>query len=467
VRWALVPLLLASIARADETLTLEAAMVRARAHHPTVEARRAAVGVAAARVEQALAGFVPALTGGVSYLPQTANYVATPAVARQLTGATGSATVVDSAGLPVVVSCTTPGQGGCGVLAPLPTSWALHDYATIGVGVRWTIWDWGKSIYGTKSARAARASAEADLDGSRGDVVLDVSLAYFGAVASTEQLRVAEETVRAYGEHLAQIEAFHHAGLRTGIDVATARAALANGEIQLSQAHAALRAAQAQLASALGEERWPDFRLEPARTLFAYDVADDPGAAGEGELVDQGLAKRPELRSLVRLAESYRDQQRAARGQYLPRLTLDLGPVWAGPNRGTLIPNFSAIVSLSYPAEGMNPLLVHGQTRQAAAQRTETEAQLRLERLAVRQEVMTARAAWQAGRDTVRAAARLVEAAAKQRELAEGRYKSGVGNVIELYDALLADANARFQAVQAGYALAGARARVRHAIGQP
>ena len=84
----------------------------------------------------------------------------------------------------------------------------------------------------------------------------------------------------------------------------------------------------------------------------------------------------------------------------------------------------------------------------------------------MREEVVTARALLVSGLDEVRAARTLVAAAGKQRGLAEGRYEAGVGNVIELYDALLADANARAQAVQAGYDLASADARVVHAIGR-
>ena len=60
----------------------------------------------------------------------------------------------------------------------------------------------------------------------------------------------------------------------------------------------------------------------------------------------------------------------------------------------------------------------------------------------------------------------MTEAAARQRGLAEGRYQTGVGNVIELYDALLTDVNARFQLVQARLDLATARARIQHALGE-
>ena len=124
------------------------------------------------------------------------------------------------------------------------------------------------------------------------------------------------------------------------------------------------------------------------------------------------------------------------------------------------------MIALGYPATGMSPLLVHGQTREAEGNLAGARAQQRAILDAVRSETVTAQAALVAARDELRFARRLVETSARQRGLAEGRYQSGIGNVIELYDALLTDVNARSQLVQAHLDLASARARLRHALGE-
>jgi outer membrane protein TolC len=91
---------------------------------------------------------------------------------------------------------------------------------------------------------------------------------------------------------------------------------------------------------------------------------------------------------------------------------------------------------------------------------------VRAERDAIRQDVVGGRAQLAAAREEMLAAVTAVKTAARQRELAEGRYSNGVGNVIELEDALLTDVNARFQLVQARLDIATARARLQHALGE-
>jgi len=109
---------------------------------------------------------------------------------------------------------------------------------------------------------------------------------------------------------------------------------------------------------------------------------------------------------------------------------------------------------------------VHGQTREAEGAYVAARAQRRAALDAVSAETVTARAALIAARDELRFARTLVASSARQRGLAEGRYTTGVGNVIELYDALLTDVGARSQLVQARLDLASARARLQHALGE-
>ena len=77
-----------------------------------------------------------------------------------------------------------------------------------------------------------------------------------------------------------------------------------------------------------------------------------------------------------------------------------------------------------------------------------------------------ARVYFEEGADIGSAIAQIVEAAARQRSLAEGRYQTGIGNIIELTDALYNDLAARLQLVQAQLELASARARLQHALGE-
>jgi outer membrane protein len=57
--------------------------------------------------------------------------------------------------------------------------------------------------------------------------------------------------------------------------------------------------------------------------------------------------------------------------------------------------------------------------------------------------------------------------AREQLRLAEGRYSSGVGSIIELGDAQIAATSAAAQVVQADFNLATARAQLLTALGRP
>ncbi|HEX4477487.1 MAG TPA: TolC family protein, partial [Polyangiaceae bacterium] len=93
-------------------------------------------------------------------------------------------------------------------------------------------------------------------------------------------------------------------------------------------------------------------------------------------------------------------------------------------------------------------------------------AQIAQEELAVRLEVEQGLLDVQSAKVVISAAREALTNAKEQLRLAEGRYESGVGSIIELGDAQVAAANAAAQDVQAEYSLASARAELLSALGR-
>jgi outer membrane protein len=454
-----------TFARADEALTLERAIELARNRNPLVEAQRAQVVSADGRVPQSAAGRFPVLTGGCAFQPQTANYSPTPA--NRAVNTRGIRTVADTNGQPAVVTCPTVGVGGCLPTPALSTSYALVNFWTASVGVVWTPWDWGRSIYGYKSARSAAASSSVGIVTAQRNVVLNLKLAFFGVLTADEQVKVGLESVATFGQQLDQIRAFYASGLRTKIDVVTAESALASAEVLLARARAAVETSRAQLSFALGEDSWHGWRLVPVPGIFDRLPGDEARArTADSSLSQIAFHQRSELRQLDLLGLSFRQLERSQRGQYLPQLNFAAGPSWTGEQLSSLVPNLTITVALEYPLGGMSPLLVRGQIRESRGNLLATLAQERATREAIRQETVDARALLAAGLEELAAAQTLVAAATAQRELAIGRYAAGVGTIIELTNALLNYVSARFQLVQAGYDLASARAQLQHALGE-
>jgi outer membrane protein len=448
-------------------LTLQDAIRLAREHHPTVEAQRGQVVAASGREQQALARLLPFIEGNFAYQPTTPNLVPTPPEARALLSSTGQDTVVDAAGTPTIVTCRMPGIGNCAPIPPSATIWTPQSFWLAQVGLTWTAWDWGRSIFGYHGARDLTAAADVGVRAAELDVTLQVELAFFGALTADQQVAVADDAVKTYQAHLAQTRGLHASGLRTGIDVATAESAEASAEISLAWTRAARETARAQLQVALGVDEWPGWTLVADPATFEVQPVDAHRMESPVDvLVETASKQRPDLEALRLEERGQGASVKATRGSYLPQLTLSLSPEWEGPALSSLTPNLTFMVGLGYPVGGMSPLLVHGQTREAEGTLVGVRAQRRAAFEAMRAETLTARASLVAARQSLAFAHTLTDAAARQRGLAEGRYQSGVGNVIELYDALLTDVNARFQLVQARLDLATARARMEHALGE-
>ena len=88
------------------------------------------------------------------------------------------------------------------------------------------------------------------------------------------------------------------------------------------------------------------------------------------------------------------------------------------------------------------------------------------ERQQIRLEAEQARLAVRAAKSALAAADEALTNAKERLRLAEGRYQTGVGNIIELGDAQVALTTAAAQRVQAEFDLATARAQLLHVVGR-
>src|SRR5262249_37870117 len=123
--------------------------------------------------------------------------------------------------------------------------------------------------------RAARLNAEAQGRAERqtmADVVLAVRTAWFNARALKELVAVARDARANQERHLSQIQGYVRNGNRPPIDLAQAKADLANTEVQLINAENGYAIAKAQLNQAMGIEG-----------PIGYDLADDTLPPVDGE----------------------------------------------------------------------------------------------------------------------------------------------------------------------------------------
>jgi outer membrane protein len=430
----------------------------ARQRHPNMQLAEAQIALTRARLEGARAGFFPGVTGSFSYQPQTANLVFTPGFQRFFSHPTPT-TLVNGDAQVACVNNSTACSGMAPQTAP-PASYAAYNYWTGALGLYWNAFDWGKTAYGFVSARTTVEAQGLSAQATLAQIELDVKIAFYEALAARASVDVAKDSLATQQRHAAQARAFYDVGSRTRIDVASADSDVAAAELTVARANGALEASDATLAAAIGLDEWKPFEL------VVPPAPSDAPAPSQGALFDEALKSRPEPKELTLRARSMVEQWRSARGQFLPALILQAGPNWAGTDITALATNFQVTASLAFPLFGMNPYLIYEQMREAKANELTFLAQERQIRNQIRLEAANARAALDSARESVISARKLVDAAKVRRDLAEGRYKEGVGNIIELSDAQLAFINARFQEVRANFDLAEADARLVHALGR-
>ncbi len=108
-----------------------------------------------------------------------------------------------------------------------------------------------------------------------------------------------------------------------------------------------------------------------------------------------------------------------------------------------------------------------GQVREARANATALDAQSEQLAQQIRLELEQARLSVRAAGATLGASEEAADAARERLTLAEGRYQTGVGSLLELSDAQVALTTALGQRVQSEFQLAAARSQLLRALGRP
>lgn len=409
-------------------LTLEEALKNAREHQPQLQQAHASTAAASARADEARAPLLPQVSGSASYQRTTENFAARPGSTPNVATRTGS-------------------------------SWNTVNYWQLGATASQLIYDFGQT---SGRWRAAQATARGQRETERSTylaTLLNARGAFFAARAAKDQLAVARETLDNQDAHLRQIEGFVQAGTRPAIDLAQARTDRANAAVQLITAENGYATARVQLNQAMGVEGPAD-----------YDVADQAAPVVEGEdqpldpLLDEALRNRPEMAALDQQIRAQELTIDAVRGGYGPALGIATGVTDTGSALDALVWNWSATATLTWNL--FQGGLTAAQTREARANLEGLKAQSAAERQQVRLEVDQARLAVRAARASVGAAGEAVVNARERLRLAEARYRTGVGNAIELGDAQLALTQAGAQRVQADYNLASSRSQLLRALGR-
>jgi outer membrane protein len=333
------------------------------------------------------------------------------------------------------------------------------DYWQFVVGATQLVYDFGQTIQRYRAAQKTVDAQKFAAQTTQLQVTLAVRLAYFNARAMKQIVGVARETLDDQNRHLVQVEGFIHVGTQPAIALAQQRASVSNAEVLLVTAQNSYETAKAQLNDAAGLTQGTDYEVAD-ETLAPVVDEDQPIQT----LAAMALAARPEIAMLDKQRQAQEATISSVKGGYGPTLSATAGAAEIGLALGSMVTNWYGGVTLNWPI--FQGGLTMAQVRTAEAGLQTVSAQKLSEQLQVRLQVDSARLAVRAAKATIPAADNALTSTREQLALAEERYATGVGNIIELNDAQVAYTSAAAQAVQARYVLDSARAQLLAALGR-
>jgi outer membrane protein len=323
----------------------------------------------------------------------------------------------------------------------------LWDRFAQGITLSQLITDSGRTRNLVASSRLEAQASSQTYQATRYDVLLHVNQAYFQALQAQALVKVANETVAARQLLVDQVTELAQNKLRSQLDVSYASVYLAQAKLLQIRAQDGVQQAFAELTRALGLEQQQTYKLseEPLPPGPPADSAD---------MVAQAFKQRPELAGLRLERESAYRFERAERDLSLPTVSLiGVGGFIPLIHQQTTVP-----VSNEYESAAVNveiPIFNGGlfSARREAARLKAQAADQRVRDLeeTVARDVRVAWSDSQTAYHQMDVTAELLRQSAMALDLAQGRYKLGLSNIVELTQAQLNLTEAEVESLGAKY----------------
>ncbi len=293
------------------------------------------------------------------------------------------------------------------------------------------------------------------------NVVLAVERAYFDYMGTKSLLEAQRLSVQEAETSLDAAQHRHDVGLATIADVLQAKTALSQAKLTAETTQGELQATRAALAVAMGLPANVPYDVAAPST---DSVKVQEVATSVDTLIAQAVRGRPDLAAAEAQARGAGDAVRQVRSDGLPALRLNgsAGQVYSDVDSFSG-GNWAVSLSLQFPVfTGLSQsYAVQGAEAQATAALARAEGL----RQQVVQQVFTSYYALQTATQRVRTADDLLASATQSEEVARGRYREGVGTIVDLLTAQRALADARAQQAQARWTWLSSLSLLAHDVG--
>lgn len=313
-----------------------------------------------------------------------------------------------------------------------------------GASLSWRLLDFGGRGDRVEAARQVLLAADWTHNAVIQDAILGAGTAFYRHAGARAILEANRASYAEAESSVVAAETRHEVGLATIADVLQARTARAQARLAVHDVEGQVRVTKGALAVAMGLPA--DTPCDVA--IGVPEIPLDDVAHDVEELIARAVASRPDLQAAQARAQAALARADAARSDLLPWLSVSgsAGRTWTGGEDGYRDRGTGSLV--------LNLPLFGGFSGRHDLARARAEAEAAAERArGLRQqvvyEVFVSHSDFLTATERVRTVGELLASATRSGEVAAGRYREGVGDILDLLSAQRALAEARAQDVSA------------------
>jgi outer membrane protein TolC len=331
------------------------------------------------------------------------------------------------------------------------------------IAVSWLLFNFGAREADVQEATRILYAADWSHNAAIQDVVLATSQGYYRYLNAKAQVIARQASLEEARRNLAAADERHRAGVATIADVLQAKTAASQAELALQVVQGQVQIVRGALATTIGVPATIPVDVGELPEELPLDAVKQ----GVEELIARAVAQRPELAAQRFRALAAESRIHAAAVDGLPALTLDaLGNrtfYYTPGARDPFSTNWAGAITLRIPifrgfdtAYQVQKAREEAEAAKASADRTENDVIL---------DVWSSYYGLETAAQGVRTTRDLLASAQQSADVAEGRYRAGVGSILDLLTAQSALADARTQEAQARSLWFLAMAELAHATG--
>ena len=335
----------------------------------------------------------------------------------------------------------------------------VNDLSTYYFGLSQNIYDFGRREYKVQISKEDLKTFQWTMKDTRLSVFDNIRQAYYGVLLTQRVVQVRQEDLARTQDHLRQAQGFYQVGLKAKIDVTQAEVAVVTAQKALIQAENDVRVAWVTLAAAMGLD-------QPLGATLKDDLETDRVRWKLEDLRAEALEKDPILNRLRAVITYWEAQVEEVKRENWPTLT---ATAKYGYNNGAgyLYNNdetWNVGLQLNFPI--FSGYLIKNKLAEFTATLSQAKANAEIQKLAVTSNLQSQFLNQLLAEKQIEVATEALRSAKENLDLANGRYKAGVGSSLDVTDARGSYVQSENDYNQSLYNYITARYKVLRAIGR-